>query len=150
MEIEKIKAIADIFDLKGLSYLEISEGDMKICLKKDAVANMQYQVCATPAQHSESFNPATANEKSASAPADTGLVNISAPLAGVFYSSPSPESEPFIKVGSRVKKGDVLCIIEAMKVMNELTADYDGEIAEICAQSGQIVEYNQTVIKIRL
>ena len=84
----------------------------------------------------------------AAAPA-ANLHAIKSPLAGVFYDSPSPDDEPFVKVGDKVKKGDTLCLIESMKVMNELTADTDGEIAEICAENGQIVEYSQVIYRIK-
>ncbi len=69
-------------------------------------------------------------------------------MVGVFYSSPSPEAEPFVKVGSKVKKGDVLCIIEAMKLLNEINADTDGEIVDICVNNGDVVEYGQPLFKI--
>lgn len=71
------------------------------------------------------------------------------PMVGVFYSAPSPQSKPFVEVGSRVKKGDVLCIVEAMKLMNEITAELDGEIVEVCAASGDVVEYGQTLFRIQ-
>jgi acetyl-CoA carboxylase biotin carboxyl carrier protein len=70
-------------------------------------------------------------------------------MVGVFYTAPTPESEPYVKVGSTVKKGDVLCVIEAMKLMNEINSDQDGEIAEICAENGSVVEYGQTLFKLR-
>jgi acetyl-CoA carboxylase biotin carboxyl carrier protein len=68
---------------------------------------------------------------------------IPCPLVGVFYAAPSPEDAPFVTVGSTVKKGDVLCIVEAMKLMNEITAEKDGVITEICAENGAVVEYGQ-------
>ena len=71
------------------------------------------------------------------------------PIVGVFYASPSPDSEPYVQVGSHVKKGDTLCIIEAMKLLNEISAECDGEITEICAASGQVVEYAQVLFRIK-
>jgi acetyl-CoA carboxylase biotin carboxyl carrier protein len=76
------------------------------------------------------------------------ISEVKSPMVGVFYQAPSPESEPFVKIGGRIKKGDVLCIIEAMKVMNEITADVDGELVDICAENGQIVEFGQTLFKV--
>ena len=70
------------------------------------------------------------------------------PMVGVFYASPSPSDPPFVTVGSKVKKGDVLCIIEAMKLMNEITAEEDGEIIDICAANGSVVEYGQILFKL--
>ncbi len=69
-------------------------------------------------------------------------------MVGVFYEAPSPEAEPFVKVGSKVKKGDVLCVVEAMKLLNEITADADGEIVDVCVENGQLVEYGQVLYKI--
>jgi acetyl-CoA carboxylase biotin carboxyl carrier protein len=69
-------------------------------------------------------------------------------MVGVYYSAPAPEKDPYVQVGSRVKKGDILCIIEAMKLMNEITADKDGEIVKICAENGQVVEFAQPLFQI--
>ena len=69
-------------------------------------------------------------------------------MVGIFYTAPSPEAEPFVKVGSKVKKGDTLCIIEAMKLMNDVVAEEDGEIVEVCAENGSLVEFGQTLFKI--
>ena len=69
-------------------------------------------------------------------------------MVGVFYSAPSPGATPYVSIGSKVKKGDVLCIIEAMKLMNEITSDFDGEIVDICVMDGDVVEYGQPLFKI--
>ena len=69
-------------------------------------------------------------------------------MVGIFYSAPSPDAEPFVKVGKKVKKGDTLCIIEAMKLMNDVVAEEDGEIVEICADNGSLVEFGQVLFKI--
>ena len=74
--------------------------------------------------------------------------DIKSPMVGIFYTAPSPEAEPFVKVGSKVKKGDTLCIIEAMKLMNDVVAEEDGEIVEICAENGALVEFGQILFKI--
>ncbi len=73
---------------------------------------------------------------------------VTSPMVGVFYAAPAPDQEPFVKVGSKVKKGDVLCIIEAMKLMNEITAEQDGEVVDICVHSGDVVEFGQPLFKI--
>jgi len=74
---------------------------------------------------------------------------IKSPMLGVFYSSPAPDSPPFVKTGDRIRKGDVLCIIEAMKLMNEIIAENDGEIVETGLENGQIVEYGQTLFRVK-
>ena len=84
----------------------------------------------------------------APAPADAGKA-INAPIVGVFYAAPSPDSEPYVSVGKRVKKGDVVCIIEAMKCMNEIQAEEDGEITAVLATNGELVEYGQPLFAIK-
>ena len=74
---------------------------------------------------------------------------MASPLVGTFYNSSSPDAEPFVKVGDTVKKGQTLGIIEAMKLMNEITAEEDGEIAEVCVQNGQVVEFGQPLFRLR-
>lgn len=74
---------------------------------------------------------------------------VKSPLVGTFYAAPSEDAEPFVKVGDQVKKGQILAIVEAMKLMNEIESDFDGEIVEICVENGQAVEYGQTLFRIR-
>ena len=74
---------------------------------------------------------------------------VESPMVGVFYAAPSPDSEPYVTVGSKVSKGDVLCLIEAMKLMNEVTAEKSGEITAVCAENGQVVEYGQPLFMIK-
>ncbi|HOL22626.1 MAG TPA: acetyl-CoA carboxylase biotin carboxyl carrier protein, partial [bacterium] len=78
------------------------------------------------------------------------VVYVKAPLVGTFYRAPSPESPPFVEVGSKVKKGDTLCIVEAMKVMNEIKSDYDGTVKEILVENGKSVEYGQVLFILQL
>jgi len=76
------------------------------------------------------------------------LTEIKSPLVGVYYAAPSPDAETFVSIGSKVKKGDILCIIETMKLMNEITTEQDGEIVDICIKNGDIAEYGQVLFKI--
>lgn len=147
MNIKHIEQLAKIMRENGLTSVEIAEGDLKINLKKEGQtlgsAVVTDPVIAAMPKKAE----VAANE---SKKADEGysfskMNEITSPLAGVFYASPSPDAPPFVKAGDKVKKGDVICIIEAMKIMNELTADRDGEIADVCVKNEQIVEYGQTL-----
>lgn len=101
------------------------------------------------AAKSDNSATSTAPSAASSASEDAGLVDVSSPMLGVFYSAASPESKPFVKVGDKVKKGDILCIIEAMKLMNEILAESDGEIVKICVENGHIVEFGQVIFKIK-
>lgn len=91
-------------------------------------------------------DPATS---ASAAPASDGLHTVLAPMVGTFYRSPSPDAEPFVREGERIKPGQTLCLIEAMKIMNEIEADLAGEVAEILVGAGEPVEYNQPLMKIR-
>lgn len=145
MDIRKIDSLARIMNKNGLTELEVSEGDFKICMKKGTCAAQEQPLPQRTLQPGEM--PAEQKEKSENKSVSfSGLTEITAPLAGVFYAAPAPDAPPFVKIGDKVKKGDVLCIIEAMKLMNEITAERDGEIADICVKNEQIVEYGQTLI----
>ena len=136
--VEEIKELMRAFRESGLQELRICECDCKLCLRAAAPA-------ASPAF------PAAVAEMAAEVPAPaaprTGNV-VKSPIVGTFYTAPSPEAEPFVKVGDRVKKGDVLFIIESMKLMNEVTSEFEGTVAEILAQSGDPVEYGQELMRI--
>lgn len=144
MKIDEIRELAAIMRESGLSAIEIDECGAHIKLERAGA------VAATPAPAPAPALPAPAPE----APRAGGgvdfndVVEVKSPLVGVFYAAPSPDSEPYVKVGDHVKKGDVLCIVEAMKLMNEITATQDGEVVDICAQSGSVVEYGQTLFKL--
>ncbi|PKM62285.1 MAG: acetyl-CoA carboxylase biotin carboxyl carrier protein [Firmicutes bacterium HGW-Firmicutes-21] len=151
MDLKQIEALAKIMNKNALSALEITEGELKISMKKDIC---EFVPQTAPKEVSTSTDIPKVEKAEAEEKTDkngysfNALKEINSPLAGVFYSSPSPESPPFVKVGDKVKKGDVLCIVEAMKLMNELTAETDGEIADICVENEQIVEFGQTLFTI--
>ncbi|HOJ47769.1 MAG TPA: acetyl-CoA carboxylase biotin carboxyl carrier protein [Bacillota bacterium] len=145
MDIKKIDALARIMNKNGLTELKVSEGDFKLSMRRASGVAAEQPAAQLP-QPQPVEKPLEQKEKSETKSASfSGLTEVTAPLAGVFYAAPAPDAEPFVKVGDKVKKGDVLCIIEAMKIMNEITADRDGEIADICVKNEQIVEYGQTL-----
>ena len=135
MDTEKIRELIEIFNNSGLEKLKMEENGFKISLKKGGRT-----VIAPP-------SPVNALEMSETLDF-SNMTEIKSPLVGVFYSSPSPDLPPFVTIGSKVKKGDVLCIIEAMKVMNEIVAETDGEVVDICVKNGDIAEYGQVLFKI--
>ncbi|MBP3360976.1 MAG: acetyl-CoA carboxylase biotin carboxyl carrier protein [Clostridia bacterium] len=145
MNLKQIKALAAMMNEEGLTRVEISEGETVIKLEKEAKI---LSAPAAPALKAEAVSEAKAGV-SVSAAVSSGDREIKSPMVGVFYSASAPGEEPFVSVGSRVKKGDVVCIIEAMKLMNEITADSDGEITEICVSNEQIVEYGQPLFRLR-
>lgn len=148
MKMEEIRSLAQIMQDAGLTSLEVTEDGQKIKLeKKPAVQPVVPTILPVgtnaPVACGPAGNPAPKQESA------EHLKEIKSPMVGVFYTSPSPESEPYVKVGSKVKKGDVICMVEAMKLLNEINSDQDGEIAEICVDNGQVVEYGQTLFKLR-
>lgn len=140
MDQKLMKALAQIMEEHKLTLLELEEEGTKIKLERAAAA---------PA----AVAPAEPMMAPAGAPVPDVIdfnqfKEVKSPMVGVFYAAPSPDADPFVKVGDRVKKGDVICIIEAMKLMNEITADEDGEVVDICVQNGEVVEYGQTLVKL--
>ncbi len=97
----------------------------------------------------EKMNESEVTKSEIATERDDSIKEITAPIVGTFYSSPSPDKPPFVNVGSKVKKGDVLCIIEAMKLMNEIQSEIEGEVVEILAKNEQMVEYGQLIFKIK-
>ncbi len=148
MDIKQIKALIQEFDSSSLSKLKISSEAFSIKLEKNtgtvavaATAPVATAVAATPV--------ATAIEV---APAPTAVVSgdaILSPMVGTFYASPSPDSPVFVKKGDKVKKGQVLCILEAMKIMNELEAEFDCEILDVLVSDAQSVEYDMPLFSVK-
>lgn len=148
--IDEIKEFITVLEESSLSVLEIQKEDgSKIHLEKAQPAQVVNTVpVAAPAPVAPAL---TAVEEPVSAPApvqDSGKT-INAPIVGVFYVAPSPDSDPYVSVGKQVKKGDTVCIIEAMKCMNEIQAEENGEIVEVLAKDGELVEYGQPLFRIR-
>ena len=146
MDIEEIRSLAKIMEESGLTGLEISDQNTKIKLEKRQAAPVYASappaggVPAALQENSQCRQPEEAPQQ---------YREIKCPMVGVFYAAPAPGNEPYVRVGSAVKKGDVICVIEAMKLLNEINCDQDGEIVEICAEDGSVVEYGQTLFKLR-
>lgn len=142
MDIQQIKEIAETMRENGLTLVDITQDGASLRLeRKPACVEALPVPTAAPSQ--------IAAEAATVPTKECGGVEVKSPIVGVFYASASPDSEPYVQVGSRVKKGDTLCIIEAMKLLNEISAECDGEITEICAASGQVVEYAQVLFRIK-
>ncbi len=143
--IDEIKEFIAVLENSSLSVLELqNENGSKIRLEKPQVAVQAASVVqAAPAPQS-----APAQAAAPSAPVADSSKTINAPIVGVFYAAPSPDAQPYVSVGKQVKKGDTVCIIEAMKCMNEIQAEEDGEITEVIVKDGELVEYGQPLFKI--
>ena len=140
IDINTLKEYIKVLEDSSLQTLEISDGTDSLYLEKPSVQTAAPAVVSAPAV-SAAAAPVTVK-------AEDGK-SINAPIVGVFYAAPSPESEPYVSVGKKVKKGDVVCIIEAMKCMNEIQAEADGEIAEVLVSDGELVEFDQPLFAIK-
>lgn len=138
MDMRQIKALMQEFDESGLSKLKITKEGFEMELEKTISAAPAVSTAAPVAASTQAAAPAP--EPSAS-PSSRGE-EILSPMVGTFYAAPSPDSEPFVKVGDSVKKGQVIAILEAMKIMNELEAEFDCKILDILVSDGQAVEYD--------
>lgn len=149
MEIKKIKELVKLMEGNNIDTLELTEGDVKICLKKgnEAVIANSNIAQNIPSIKNEINVAESVNEEVKTETKIESKLEVKSPMVGVFYKAPSPDAEPFVKVGSNVKKGDVLCIIEAMKLMNEIYAEQDGIISEVCLNDGDVAEYGQSLFK---
>lgn len=155
-DLKKIEELIEIMKQNDLVEIEIKHDDDKIVLKRFIPQAAQPQQIAVPIINHSGPVAANATQAAASAEAssadaqeDEGLVEIKSPLVGTFYATPSPDSDHFVEVGSQVKPQTVVCIIEAMKVMNEIKAETSGKIVEILVTNGQALEYGQPLFKVK-
>lgn len=162
MDSNKIAQIADVMEDRGLTRVRVEEPDGSAFELERGVAQAPAPVVVAPqvvaaeaplvpvaaTAPSVSAAPEPGPEVSAPEPAAPAGTEVKAPMVGVYYAAPSPGAEPFVRVGSKVKKGETLCIIEAMKVMNEVVAESDGEILSINAKDGELVEYGSCLMTI--
>ena len=145
MDLKEIKALIDLMQKNGLTAFEMEKDGFRISLAKEAGYAPAMAYAAPPAAPAAAV-PAPAAAPAEAAPAASGK-EIPSPMVGTFYSSPSPESPAFVKVGQKVTPDTVVCIIEAMKVMNEIKAEVSGTITEVAAENGQPVQFGQALFR---
>ncbi len=145
MDIANVEKLAQIMEQYGLTHLKVEETDMHVELKKEQVmVSAALPVASAPQAAASSAPAAAAAAQTEQAQGEA----IASPLVGVVYLASSPEAAPFVKVGDKVAKGQILCIVEAMKVMNEFVAPRDGEVCEISVQNGELVECGQCLFRL--
>ena len=137
MEIENILTLIDKVSASGLTAFTLEEGNLQISMKKEEIPAKNTAVTV----EMKGAEAAQALEQEGN--------KVLSPLVGTFYLAPSPEAAPFVNIGDMVKKGQILGIIEAMKLMNEIECEYDGVVAEILVKNGEMVEYGQPLFVIR-
>ncbi|MFQ5526895.1 MAG: acetyl-CoA carboxylase biotin carboxyl carrier protein [Thermoanaerobaculia bacterium] len=151
MTFEQIKALIDIVCQKGLHELEVERSDFRVKIVGGApVAQASLPSAVAPAAPAAAPGPQPAPAALASVGEHKGGHTIASPIVGTYYAAPSPDSDPYVQVGDRVGVGQVLCIVEAMKLMNEIESDVDGEIVEILPSNAQPVEFGEPLFIIRV
>ncbi|MCR4695375.1 MAG: acetyl-CoA carboxylase biotin carboxyl carrier protein [Pseudobutyrivibrio sp.] len=146
MDIQEIKDLLRVFDDSDSVFLEVESGDTKIKVKKASAVECTSQLMVPAAMAETKAVKNEDNQDSAPSTEEGELVK--APLVGVFYAAPSPEEVSYVQVGDRVKEGQTLCLIEAMKMMSEITAPRDGVIKEIFVKNQDMVEFDQALFRI--
>lgn len=154
MDIRKIKKLIELVEESGISELEISEGEESVRISRAALAGsfpvMQQAYAAPMMQQQPALSNAVAPaaEAPAAAAAEISGHIVRSPMVGTFYRTPSPDAKAFIEVGQKVNVGDTLCIVEAMKMMNQIEADKSGTVKAILVESGQPVEFDEPLVVI--
>ncbi|QGR09037.1 acetyl-CoA carboxylase, biotin carboxyl carrier protein (plasmid) [Pantoea phytobeneficialis] len=150
MDIRKIKKLIELVEESGIAELEIAEGEESVRISRSP-ANISYpvqqQAYAAPVMQPAAAVPVTAPVAEVAKPDISGHI-VRSPMVGTFYRTPSPDAKAFIEVGQKVNVGDTLCIVEAMKMMNQIEADKSGVVKAILVESGQPVEFDEPLVVI--
>ena len=158
MKIQEIRELIKLIDDSSIDEFEYETEGTKVVLRKNNVVEVGAPRAAQPIQIAQPQIPVSAQPEAKSEKAqevhnepaeDPSLHKIVSPMVGTFYASPNPDSEPYVKVGSKVNKDTVVCIVEAMKLFNEIEADVKGEIVEVLVENGQLVEYGQPLFLVK-
>lgn len=156
IDLDKIKSLLEMVDDRDITELSIEHGEEKITIKKEKtiVASAVEIPMAAPRMHAPAPEAAAAPQAAAApAPAkaaedEKGLVQITSPMVGTFYRASSPSTPPFVAIGDVISPGQTVCIIEAMKLMNDLPAEVSGRIVKVCVENGSTVEYGQALFMV--
>ncbi|MBM3814143.1 MAG: acetyl-CoA carboxylase biotin carboxyl carrier protein [Acidimicrobiia bacterium] len=151
MTIEEIKQIIELANESGVAEIEVERGGNRVRIRRAAASNQEYVIPSVPsyAVAPQLAPPPMPEATQTAVTADPSLYLVKSPIVGTFYSSPSPGAPAFVKVGDSVKAGQVLCIIESMKLMNEIESEIAGTIVAMLVESGKPVEYGEAIFSIR-
>ena len=154
MDIRKVKRLIELLEESGIAEIEITEGEESVRISRHQNPGpQQYYAAPQPAPQAQPAPAAASGGAAEAAPAedDDGIPaghRVESPMVGTFYRSPSPTSKPFVEVGQEIKEGDTICIVEAMKMMNQIEADKSGTVKAILVENGEPVEYGQPLFVI--
>jgi acetyl-CoA carboxylase biotin carboxyl carrier protein len=156
MDIRKVKKLIELLEESGVSEIEIKEGEESVRISRHPTGMVHAFAAPSPypaAYPAPAAGPATGVAAAAATPppaaVDTSENAVTAPMVGTFYAAPAPGAKPFVEIGSEVKPGDVLCIIEAMKMMNQIESDKAGRVVSVLVKNGDPVEFGQTLFVIQ-
>jgi acetyl-CoA carboxylase biotin carboxyl carrier protein len=155
VDFREIKRIVELMDQHGLSVFKLEQGETKLELKKggdlDVKAIQNWMSSAPAPQYAPAYAqvPAPAGAPAVEPGVPTNLKEVTSPMVGTFYTASSPDSEPFVKVGTKVNADSTVCIIEAMKVMNEIKSEISGEIVELLVENGTAVQYGEPLFRVK-
>ena len=147
MDIRKVKKLIELLEESGISEIEISEGEESVRISRYPNPGLMSFAPQQPYHYAPQQPP---QEQRAEAPEPPKGHEVTAPMVGTFYSSPSPGAKPFVEIGSQVKPGDTLCIIEAMKMMNQIESEVAGKVVSILVENGDPVEFGQPLFLIEV
>ena len=146
MDIRKIKKLIEMLQESDLKEIEVSQGDESVRISRNNSSHQEF-ISKPVIVKNDSVSSSETHQSNQVTQPITGNA-VTSPIVGTFYRSPSPEKDPFVKVGDSVHIGDVLCIVEAMKMMNEIKSEFDGKVASIDVEDGSPVEFGQTIITV--
>ena len=147
MDLQDVMKLLELMEARHLEEIEVEQGDVRIRLRKGGAPPVVAPIAAAPAAAANP--PAAPAAPDAEKAAEANLAKITSPMVGTFYRADSPDAEPFINEGDRVTADQVICIIEAMKVMNEIKAEMEGEVVSVLIENGESVEFGQPMVTIR-
>ncbi len=148
MDLKEIRTLVDLMKKNGIAVFKMEKEGFKITMKTGEAGSPVQYVTSTPAPSAPSLAPAPAIEAPAAPAVQTGI-EIKSPMVGTYYASPSPESPAFVTLGQEITPETVVCIIEAMKVMNEIKAEVSGTVVEILAENGKPVQFGQALFRLK-
>tara|TARA_Y100000590_G_scaffold426937_1_gene536593 strand:- start:65 stop:520 length:456 start_codon:yes stop_codon:yes gene_type:complete len=149
MDFKKIKKLVSLVETSDISSLSVEEDNLKVEIKRESVQPSIQQAAPAIIQPTPIAPPVAETPTEAPKETDPNLIEIKSPMVGVFYSAQNPESSPFVSTGTSIQKGDVVCIIEAMKLFNEIESEISGTIEKVCLENGDAVEFGQALFLVR-
>ena len=148
MDIRKVKKLIELLQESGISEIEVHEGEESVRISSHHATGAQQTVVQAPQASSPQVKAAPVANETSVPQIDEGHI-VKSPMVGIYYSSASPDTSAFVEIGQTVEKGDVLCIVEAMKIMNQIEADASGVVSKIFVENGEPIEYGQPLFAIK-